>query len=258
MSLLRSLACSLLYLSIAAPLTAEWKRMVQGKDYSHDISSAHPLAYFTRNPFLRDDSSSLCADCRTAEGKANSAFSYKANVKMRQVGVISGLPVLEVDYAFTDRQDDSFIERWISILVKTGPHAYNEIYHLQAEGAIALPIEPARIVHVPGGDILMIMNLDGGNGGGCYEGYWRITGSGNTQIDFSPLRKEVEAHIPAGTRYIPSCWALDLDHHMLRSGVQKINAECHACDWVGEITAHFRLEGNLVEATDVAFEPDRN
>jgi len=231
--------------------------MVQGKDNSHDISSAHPLAYFTRNPFLRDDSSSLCTDCRSAEGKANSASNYKANVKVRQVGVLSGLPVLEVDYAFTDRQDDSFIERWISILVETGPHAYNEIYHLQVEGGIALPIKPARIVQVPGGDILMINNSDGGNGGGCYEGYWRITGSGNTQIDFSPLRKAVEAHIPAGTTYTSSCLALDLDNHMLRSGVQKANPECHACDWVGEVTAHFRLEGDGAEATDVVYQPQQ-
>jgi hypothetical protein len=256
MSLLRSLACTLLCLSIAAPLHAEWQRIVQGKDYSEDASAAHPLSYFTRNPFLRDDSSSLCTDCRTAEGKADSALSYKANVKVRQVGVISDLPVLEVDYAFTDRQDDSFTERWISILVRTGPQAYNEIYHLQVEGGIALPIKAARVVHVSGGDVLMIKNSDGGNGGGCYEGYWRVTASGNTQIDFSPLRKAVEAHLPADTTYTPSCGALDLDNQMLKSGVQRIKAECHACDWVGEITAHFRLEGDRAEATDVAFKPN--
>jgi hypothetical protein len=102
----------------------------------------------------------------------------------------------------------------------------------------------------------MFNNSDGGNGGGCYEGYWRITGSGNAQIDFSPLRKAVEAHLPTGTTYTASCWALDLDNHMLKSGVQKINPECHACDWVGEITAHFRLEGARAEATDVAFQPE--
>jgi len=253
---LRSLAWSLLCLSIATPLAAEWQRIVQsGKGNSTDTSTAHPFSYFTQNPFLRDDGASLCADC-TAEGKADSALHYRANVKVRHIGVINNLPIIEVDYAFTDKEDTSLIVRWISILVRTGPQAYNEIYHLQADGGIALPIEPSRIVHVSGGDVLMTNNSDGGNGGGCYEGYWRITASGNTPIDFSPLRKVIEAHIPPGTTYTPSCWALNLDNQLLKSGVQKTNAECHACDWVGEVTAHFRLEGARAEATDVAFKPE--
>lgn len=254
MRLLRSLACGLLCLSIAAPLTAEWKRIVQsGKGDSIDTSISHPLAYFTQNPFLRDDAASLCTDC-TAEGKASSALRYRANVDVRHIGLISGLPILEVDYTFTNKNDD-FILRWISLLVGTGPQTYNEIYHLQADGGIALPIAPARIAHVPGGDVLMINNSDGGNGGGCFEGYWRITTSGDTQIDFSLLGKAVAAHLPTDTTFTLSCWALDLDNHLLKSGVQKTNAKCHACDWVGEVTAHFRLKGNQVEVTDVAYKP---
>jgi hypothetical protein len=240
MILLRSLACTFLCLSIAAPLHAEWQRTVQSLEGDYkDTSAAHPLAYFTQNSFLRDDS----------------ALSYRTNVKVQHVGAISGLPVLEVDYTFTDKDDDSNVTA-ISVLVGTGPHAYNEIYHLQADVGIALPIKPARIVHVPGGDVPMINNSALGNGGGCYEGYWRVTASGNTQIDFSPLRKAVEARLPADTTYTPSCGALDLDNQMIKSGVQKIKAECHACDWVGEITAHFRLEGDRAEPIDVAFQPN--
>ena len=240
MHLLRSLACTLLCLSIAAPLDAEWQRTVQSLEGNYkDTSAAHPLAYFTQNPSLRD----------------GSALSYRADVKVQHVGVINGLPVLEVNYTFTAKNDDSIVT-WISILVETGPKAYNEIYHLQADVGIALPIEPARIVQVPGGDVLMINNSALGNGGGCYEGYWRVNASGNTQIDFSPLRKAVQAHLPADTTYTPSCGALDLDNQLLKSGVQKIKSECHACDWVGEITAHFRLEGDRAEATDVTFKPN--
>ncbi|HMH16367.1 MAG TPA: hypothetical protein VK578_24930 [Edaphobacter sp.] len=255
MRLLRSLTCSLLCLSIAAPLAAEWKRTVQsGKGESIDTSTAHSFDYFTQNPFLRDDGASLCTLC-TAEDKAGSALNHKANVDVRHIGIISGLPILEVDYAFTNKNDD-FTLRWISILVETAPQAYNEIYHLQADGGIALPIEPSRIVHVPGGDILMINNSDGGNGGGCYEGYWRITASGNTQVDFSPLQKAITDHLPANTIFISSCWALHLDKQLIKSGVQKIDAKCHACDWMGEVTAHFHLEGNRAEATDVTFKPN--
>ncbi len=255
MRLLRSLACSLLCMSIAAPLAAEWKRTVQsGKGDSTDTPTAHPLAYFTQNPFLRDDASSLCTDC-TAEGKASSAPNYKANVDVRHIGIISGLPVLEVDYAFTNKNDD-FTLRWISILVETAPRAYNEIYHLEADGGIALPIQLSRIVHVSGGDVLMISNSDGGNGGGCYEGYWRITASGNTPIDFSPLLKAISDQVPANTTFRVSCWALDLDKQLIKSGVQKADAECHACDWIGEVTAHFRLEGDRAEPIDVAFKPN--
>lgn len=102
----------------------------------------------------------------------------------------------------------------------------------------------------------MINNFDGGNGGGCFEGYWRITALGNTPIDFSPLQNAVASHLPTGTTYASSCWALDLDNHVLKSGVQKVNAECRACDWVGEVTAHFRIEGGRAEATDVTYQPN--
>lgn len=119
MSLLRSLACSLLCLSTTAPLAAEWHRIVQsGKGDSKDISAAHPLAYFTQNPFLRDDAGSLCPNCGP-EGKANIALHYKANVKVRHVGVIRGLPILELDYNFT-AGEGTFTSDWISILIKTG------------------------------------------------------------------------------------------------------------------------------------------
>jgi hypothetical protein len=253
---LRSLVCSLLCLSIAAPLAAEWKRIVQsGKGDSTDTSAAHSLAYFTQNPFLRDDAGSLCnADC-TAEGKANSAVRYRANVDVRHIGIISGLPVLEVDYTFTNKNDD-FTLRWISILVETGPQAYNEIYHLQADGGIALPIEQARIVHIPDGDLLIMSTSDGGNGGGCYEGIWSIAASGNTQIDFSPLLKAIAGHVPPNTTFILSCRAPYLDKQPIKFAVQKIDAECRVCDGVGEVTAHFRLDGNRLEATDVTYQPN--
>jgi hypothetical protein len=243
-------------LSIAAPLNGEWHRVVlAGTRNFDDIPAAHTLAYFTQHPFLRDDGNSLCIDCGSAVGKASSMSRYKVNIKVRHIGTLSGLTIIEVDYTFTDNEDDAPVSHWISLLVRAAPETYREIYHLQAD-AIALPLEPARIVHVNGGDVLMTNNSDGGNGGGCYEGYWSITSAGNTKIDFSPLHNAISEHIPGNATFTSSCWALHLDRSELTSWVQKRDAACHACGGLGEVTAHFKLNGTRAEATQILFRSD--
>jgi hypothetical protein len=44
---------------------------------------------------------------------------------------------------------------------------------------------------------------------------------------------------------------LDLKSETAQSGVQKFHAECHACDWVGEVTARFRLVGPIAEPVSI-------
>jgi hypothetical protein len=47
-----------------------------------------------------------------------------------------------------------------------------------------------------------------------------------------------------------------LDRSELTSWVQKRDAACHACGGLGEVTAHFKLNGTRAEATQILFRSD--
>jgi len=103
---------------------------------------------------------------------------------------------------------------WKSILVETGPSEYREIFHLQS----LVNIQPtaSRIVHTGKEAVLMTMTSGGGNGGCCFEGYWRFDSSGPHALDFSAV----------------TCFALDLGGREIVTHAQKSDAECHACGGV--------------------------
>lgn len=253
---------SLLLLVAASSAPAQWHRLLlSGKGNSRSPAAAHPLAYFTDNPFLRDDGDSLCTDCRTPAGKAASATRFVARVTRHPIGRIHGIPVLELDYSFALRdnqttqnssQELASTLTWVSILVQSSPAQYREIFHLQDPPA---SLKPARIVHLPGGDILAFNSSDGGNGGGGFEGYWQVTPTGAPEIDFTPLTRAITARIPPRTRFTSSCWALDLDHARIHSAVQKADATCHACDYTGTVDATFRLEAHVAQPVKIVYTP---
>lgn len=254
----------LLLLVAASSAPAQWHRLLlSGKGNSRSPAAAHPLSYFTHNPFLRDGGDSLCTDCRTPTGKAASATRFVARVTRRPIGRIHGIPVLQLDYSFAPRgnqtiaqassQESPFSLTWVSILVRSSPGQYREVFQLQDPPA---SLKPARIVHLPGGgDILAFNNSDGGNGGGCFEGYWQVTPTGAPEIDFAPLTRAITARLPPRTRFTSSCWALDLDHARIHSAVQKADATCHACGYTGTVDATFRLEGHVARPVKIVYSP---
>jgi hypothetical protein len=104
--------------------------------------------------------------------------------------------------------------RWKSILVQTGSDKYVEIYHLQAY-YLQAPLTAAKIVRVGDELVLMTQDSDGGNGGGCWEAYWWFDASGPHAIDFSLLVQEITKHVPPGSTFWSTCWALHLESRRL-------------------------------------------
>jgi hypothetical protein len=239
---------------LSSPSWGQWQRILySGKGESRDTQSAHPLTYFTSNPFLRDDGADFCDDCRTAKSKAESAKNYTASTEMHDVGTFSGFRVVEILYQFVDhRRAEQVKMGWKSILVQKGSDKYVEIYHLQASYTTAV-LSPAKLVRVGDETVLMTQDSDGGNGGGCWEAYWWFDAKGPHAVDFSPLIQEITKRLPPASIFVSSCWALHFEDQEVKSYVEKADAEGRASEALGEVTAHFRLHGAIAEATDVNF-----
>ncbi len=252
----RAAVLLLMSLGVTVPAVAQWKRVVySGKGETTDVPSPHDLGYFTRNPFLRDDGDDLCADCSPA-GKAASSRKYSVRSEVRPAGTLAGYRIVDVLYYIGARGEPNPTEtKWKAILVQVGPDRYREIFHLSAYYT-TISIAPSRIVQSGNERVLATMDSDGGNGGGCWEGYWWFDRLGPHALDFSRIEAAIRAGVPGNTTIRMSCANLNLDTQEVRGGVQKTDAECHACGWIGTVTAKFRFDGAVGLPVSVKFQPD--
>lgn len=241
-------------LVLGLPANGQWKRVVySGNGLSTDVPSPYSLSYFTANPALRDDGNDFCVDCSPA-GRAESAKEHPIRAAVKTVGVLAGYRILDVLYFInSSEKPDQFQAEWKSILVQVGADRYREIFHLQASGSPP-PLQSSRIIQLGGERVLTTMDSDGGIGGGCWEGYWWFDRSGPHDLDFSRLQSAMSERLPKGSHLDGiTCSQLDLKSGRAQSAVQRVNAECSACNFIGEVTAQFRLHGAIVEPVAVTF-----
>ncbi|MHB8754865.1 MAG: hypothetical protein ACYC92_07910 [Candidatus Acidiferrales bacterium] len=238
---------------VAADTIANWQRIVlSGKGESTDNPAAHSLSYFTANPFLRDDGGDLCVVC-TPAGRAKAEQRYIITSEVQHLGNLAGFPVVQILYRVGPRRGSEPAQiRWKFLLVQTGKDLYREIYHLQAYYVVP-PLESAKIVKVGDEQVLATYDSVGGNGGFCWDAYWWFDSSGPHRLDFSRVKAAITRHVPPGATFWTTCWALHLDHEEIESTVQKIDPRCHACGMLGEVTAHFRLEGSVAVPVGVRY-----
>lgn len=236
----------------AAPAMAQWRRAVfSGKGTFQDTPTAHPLSYFTADPFLRDDGGDFCETCRPSDTE-----KYSITSDVHRLGELSGFPILEILYTIHQPgENQPPPPAWKFILVQTGTDSYREIFHLQASGAATISADSTEILKLPEESVLSTNDSDGGNGGGCWEGYWWFDSTGPHQIDFSVLDNAIEKHIPSSSRFMSECWALNMGQEEITSEVQKKNAQCRACDILGDVTAEFHLHGATAEPDKITFYP---
>lgn len=254
MRMTKALLVVLLVAGLSIPATAQWQRLVFGaKGNIIDAPSEHPLAYFTANPFLRDEADDLCGLC-TAEYESAQHYSIRAEVK--PVGALAGYRIVDVLYYVGSRELNAKLTdvKWKSILVQVGPDRFKEIFHLSTFYT-TVSVEPSRIIRSGTEQVLSTMDRDGGNGGGCWEGYWWFDKAGPHLLDFAGLSKAIWERVPKQTAYQISCSSLNLETQEVKAAVQKIPATSHACDWIGSFRARFRLDGAKAIPLDVQFMP---
>lgn len=253
----RRVACLIVFgVSIAVltavPSLAQWQRTVfSGKGTFNDTPIPHPLSYFTTDPFMRDDGGDFCETCKPPDRE-----KYSITSDVHRLGELSSFPIIEILYTIHESGDDRPAPpAWKFILVQTGTDSYREIYHLQASGPATLSANTTEIVKLPEESVLSTNDPDGGNGGGCWEGYWWFDSSGPHQIDFSVLDNAIEKHIPPSSWFTSGCWALNMGQEEITSVVQKKNPQCRACDILGNVTAYFHLHGAIAEPDEITFYP---
>jgi hypothetical protein len=226
-----------------------WQRHVQsGKGDSFDTPTAHPLAYFTRGPFLRDDGDDDCADC-TPAGKAEVHTQHKFTTEVRRVGELHGFAIYDVFYRFDDHVDTGEID-WKSILVQVAPGRFREIYHLQPTAAL---IEPSFFLKSASEEILATRDLIPGTGNYSYEDYFWFSSAGAVRIDTGAINKAVQSVLPAGS----AIWkggGLDMTAPSYHSSVWK-EGDANCCPSGGSVDVKFRLDRDRVIVTSTHFTP---
>ena len=249
---------------------------------TRDTPVAHPLSWWTQDPLRLDEGRSLLFGLKAQDGHLISAKDYRVEQKVTNLGIVSNHPIVEVITTIYARPslvlDTSKLEdvgppvslasqpptQWKSLLVKApaddrkvAPQAdrYFEIYRLQADGGLFLSLSSASIYGVGPDAILGTFDPSTGNGGHCSDEFWWFDAAGAHPVDFSQLDRTIRDALPPDTVYTSRCWALHPEESRLQSGVQRRNATCNACDWVGEITATYRIRQGAALPVSVHFQP---
>jgi hypothetical protein len=238
----------ILCLLIAASANGQvWQRHVQsGKGETFDTPAAHPLAYFTRDPFLRDDGDDDCADC-TPAGKARVHSQHRFSTEVRRVGELHGFAIYDVFYRFDDHVDKVEID-WKSILVQVAPGRFREIYHLQPTAAL---IGPSTLMKSGSEEILATRDLIPGTGNYSYEDYFWFSSAGPVRIDTGAINKAVQSVLPTGS----AIWkggGFDMKSLSYHSSVWK-EGDANCCPSGGSVDVKFRLEGGGLIVTGTHF-----
>jgi hypothetical protein len=225
----------------------------------------HPLSYWTANPISRHKGDTLCFGCPRRGGGVITPQDYTAESNVRDVGTIAGYRIVQVDNRVVakDAPPDSPILRlpegyrrnvaYKILLVQTGSDEYREIYHLENDSGVFPPLTPARIIQTSPDPVLVTMDRDGGNGGGCNSGYWSFDKSGPHPLNFVATDAAIRKAVPENAFPFVPCPSIDFDTQQINAWALS-DAGCRPCV-VGNVNVHFVVRGSIVEPTRVEFIP---
>ena len=265
-SLIRFWAAALLTIAPMHLSAQLQRRVMTAKGSTVDTPVPHPLSWWTSDPLRLDASGDLMIGIAANDGQTVTARDYRVNQAVLTLGAIGGWRIVQI---LTTIDPGPRIvasgwagagtppTQWKSLLVQDGAaDRYIEIYTLQAESGLFVPMKPAAIYGTGPESILGTYDPDTGNGGGCDDGYWWFDKAGAHPVDFSPLERAIRAVLPKNSTYTSHCWALHPEKAELQSWVQRADAECHACGGLGTVYARYRIERGAAIPVSVRFEPE--
>jgi hypothetical protein len=238
----------------AAPLQ---RVLYTDKGETRDTPVPHSLSWWTENPLRLDESGDLGIGQNADDGHVITAADYPVTQNVKCLGEIAGHRILQLDTKI-DREDPGN-PWWKSLLVGVGGGKYVEIYALRNDFSFLGEVHKYWSAEIYGSGpdaILWTYDRDGGNGGGCGEGYWWFDRAGAHPVDFKRLLAAISQVIPKKSGYVSGCWAMHPREGYLESAVQRDDAECRICGGLGTVHASFRIHRGVAIPGSVQFKPE--
>jgi hypothetical protein len=257
---------STLLLGSAISSGGQWQRTLVAGDgqVTHDVPVPHALAWWTHDPLQLDESGDLLIGPKADGGHNLTARDYQVQQKVTTLGTIADHRIVQVlttihagprVVTFGGPAVDGPPAQWKSLLVGVGANRYVELYGLQSNWGL-FKIGSAGIYGSGSNSILGTDDPDGGNGGGCSDGYWWFDKVGAHPVDFTKLEDAIRRAVPKEGAYMTRCGALHPEEAYLESWVQRLDAKCHACGGLGTVHAHYRIQSGVAIPVSVRFEAE--
>jgi hypothetical protein len=278
---LKGILCILLPFLAASSACAQWHRIVTswngetGIYKKNTTTSPHPISFFLSPLPARDPDNGLCLGC-DQDGHKVTLKDFSIQASQRELGESYGRKIIEIMLSFRAPlstvqfggapapPDDNALPNatdpvaiWKSVLMESSPGLYRELYFLIDNGNFVRPLSHATLVNIGSTKALSSTDFIEGNGGFCTESEWALLKDGPHLIDFFAVQKEIDRLTPARAAPPESgCYALSMEKAEIRTAVQLKNAHCHACDYLGWIEVHFKLDGYKALPASSSFDPD--
>jgi len=228
----------LLLLAPILPVHADWRRFLVEEPRT-DPAPPRTLSYFSHDAFLRPES---CVNC-TAEQVGENAAT--AQTEIVNIGEVRGLGVFDVTYQVQHKPVGK------SIIVKTGPDEYREIFYAEDFSGGGGRFYPTQIVSAGENQMLVWLRADyGGNRHPIEDFLIQLDSDGSRRVDLDPVLKAANSILPTnGELFI---WDVELlaraDIFTLRSPVhgscpKGAGLPCNFDEVGGTVEVNFWLEG---------------
>jgi len=224
-----------------------WKRYVTTpKGAWFDSPAPQPLAHFTRYPALLDMSGDFCYLCSPEKKLSTAKATKEPKAEVHEVGSIGGWTIYDVFYRF---QSEGAID-WKSILVRTGPDEYREIYH--DEPAEGKP-NPSFLIKI--GEETVVGVRDNAYRMDLLEEYWCFDAGAPLQLSFKPVWKAARSAIPADSLIIENPNGPGNFPNLAISAPVLAPRGAPCCEILGAVRVAFTMERCAISVSGVEFRP---
>lgn len=177
----------------------------------------------------------------------------KVEVLQDEIGTAFGKKILQIVYTMKeepgngpDKSTDHARSYWKSIITKTAPNMYREVFLLKNEGAFwKWPPSTAKLVAA--GDTRLLLTDDSTSSRDmfCTGEFWVLGESGPRPVDFSAVEAAIRKVAPADAQAVtPICSGVRLEQLEVSTELQKINPACRTCGFEGSVRVKFKFEGS--------------
>jgi hypothetical protein len=210
-----------------------------------DLPSPHILSYFARSACVAQAPNDHLPEC------------YKSRTKLVSIGRIGKLAIYDLNYYFDNAYEPPDTIGAKSILVRSAPGFYHEIYY-RTKSQVDDAISATQILTLGKERILLARFYGGGNSGSFLEECFDFSGGSAKLISLDPIFRAAEKQVPedsvifwptAHFNFEAGTWEAETEPKNLTTG-----AKISCC--TGRVTVEFMIENGDFAARRASY--DRN